>query len=289
MTTQPYELAPGRPTNPLYWSIRRELWENRSLYLAPLIIDAVVLFGVLISTARMTRKIGMGGRILVTPYAAIAGSLVITAFLVGAFYCLDALHGERRDRSILFWKSLPVSDRTTVLSKAGIPLVVLPLFTFLLIVATQIIVMMQSTALLIVSGQSPARLWQHVPLVQMTIALLYATIAIALWHAPIYAWLLLISAWTRRAAFLWAVLPFLALMAFEAGAFRTSHIGHFLQFRLAGWYMRGFTGEHGSKVEPLAAMTPGTLLSTPSLWIGLVLAALFLGAAVRLRRERGPI
>ena len=61
------------------------------------------------------------------PYNVAAGLLIMTAFLVGVFYCLDALHGERRDRSILFWKSLPVSDRTTVLSKASIPLVVLPL------------------------------------------------------------------------------------------------------------------------------------------------------------------
>ena len=51
---------------------------------------------------------------------------MFTTFIVGVFYCLDALHGERRDRSILFWKSLPVSDLTTVLSKASIPLVVLP-------------------------------------------------------------------------------------------------------------------------------------------------------------------
>ena len=53
-----------------------------------------------------------------------------TAFIVGIFYSLDALHGERRDRSILFWKSMPVSDLTTVLSKASIPLVVLPLLSF---------------------------------------------------------------------------------------------------------------------------------------------------------------
>ena len=53
--------------------------------------------------------------------------IMFATFLVGIFYCLDALHGERRDRSILFWKSLPVSDLTTVLSKASIPFAVLPL------------------------------------------------------------------------------------------------------------------------------------------------------------------
>ena len=68
------------------------------------------------------------------PYDIAAMMMIFTAFIVGVFYCLDALHGERRDRSILFWKSLPVSDLTTVLSKAIIPLVILPVITFALIV-----------------------------------------------------------------------------------------------------------------------------------------------------------
>ena len=72
------------------------------------------------------------------PYSHAAMLLMVTAFIVGVFYCLDALHGERRDRSILFWKSLPVSDLTTVLSKASIPLVVLPLLVFAITVATQL-------------------------------------------------------------------------------------------------------------------------------------------------------
>ena len=114
-------VQPGAaPTRPLYWSIRRELWENRSIYMAPLVVALVTLFGSGLST------IGMPARrravLLLTaarqhaaitkPYDVIAMILLATAFLVGIFYCIDALYGERRDRSILFWKSLPVSDRT---------------------------------------------------------------------------------------------------------------------------------------------------------------------------------
>ena len=76
------------------------------------------------------------------------------AFVVGVFYCLDALHGERRDRSILFWKSLPVSDLTTVLSKASIPLVILPLITFAIVIATQLIMLLLSSAAMLISGLS---------------------------------------------------------------------------------------------------------------------------------------
>ena len=81
--------------------------------------------------------------------------LILTAFIVGVFYCLDALYGERRDRSILFWKSLPVSDSTTLLSKATIPLVVLPLVTFAIIVATQLVMMLWTSVLLITSWHEP--------------------------------------------------------------------------------------------------------------------------------------
>ena len=101
-----------------------------------------------------------------------------TTFIVGIFYCLDALHGERRDRSILFWKSLPVSDLTTVLSKASIPLVVLPLLTFAITVATQWIMLLLSSAVLLASGLSVATLWTQLPLFQMSLMLLYHLVTV---------------------------------------------------------------------------------------------------------------
>src|SRR5207248_4537794 len=86
------------------------------------------------------------------PYDMAAMMIMFTAFIIGVFYCLDALHGERRERSILFWKSLPVSDLTTVLSKATIPLVVLPVVSFAIIVVTQFGMLLISTAALLPSG-----------------------------------------------------------------------------------------------------------------------------------------
>ena len=94
------------------------------------------------------------------------------------FYCLDALHGERRDRSILFWKSLPVSDLTTVLSKASIPLVILPLLTFAITVATQLIMLLLSSAVLLASGLSVATLWTQLSLFQMSLMLLYHLVTV---------------------------------------------------------------------------------------------------------------
>jgi ABC-2 type transport system permease protein len=286
----PQEIArAARPaTRPMYWSIRRELWENRSIYIAPLAVAGVGLFGFLIATigfAVVTVDPAQKAAALAGPNSFAAGLIMATAFIVAVFYSLDALHGERRDRSILFWKSLPVSDFTTVLSKASIPLVVLPLLTFAIIVATQTIMAALSTVALLGSGLSVATLGTQLPLFQMPLMLLYHLLTVhALWHAPIFAWLLLVSGWARRATFLWAVLPLLAIGVVEKIAFNTSHFAAMLGYRLEG--PESF---HFRAAGPLITPDPGKFLSTPGLWVGLAVAAIFLAAAVRLRRYREPI
>src|SRR5437667_10775561 len=217
--------------------------------------------------------------------------LILTGFIVGLFYWLDALHGERRDRSILFWKSLPVSDSSTLLSKATIPLVVLPLVTFAIVVGTHMIMMLWTSLLLISHGMSPASTWTYVPLFRNSFILLYGLAAIALWHAPIYGWALLISGWARRATFLWAVLPLLAIGVLEKFAFDTSHFASMLKDRLfgAGDTAFAFHAHHGIAINSLIQLTPGRYLTTPGLWIGLAFAAAFVAVAVRQRRYRGPI
>src|SRR6202008_3379560 len=131
----------------LYWSIRREVWENRSIYLAPLIVAAFVLFASLIVATSLPKRMrnvpshapAKHQMMAVGPSTMAAIPIMFVTFVVGAFYSFDALYGERRDRSILFWKSLPVSDRTTVLSKAAIPLIILPALTFAIILLTHLI------------------------------------------------------------------------------------------------------------------------------------------------------
>ena len=286
-------------TRPLYWSVRRELWENRSIYIAPLIVAAFEVFGFAIST------IGLADRrravllldaahqqaAIEQPYDLAAMMMIFIVFIVGVFYCLDALHGERRDRSILFWKSLPVSDLTTVLSKVTIPLVVLPLIAFAIVVCVQVIMLLQTSVVLIFHGVNPGTTWAHVPVFQNWLVLLYGLAAIALWHAPIYGWLLLVSGWARRATFLWAVLPIIAIGIFERITFGTSYFGAFVKHRLMGFGPGAFDfhGRANPTIDSLAQLTPVRYLSSPGLWLGLVFAAAFLAAAVRLRRYRGPL
>ncbi len=217
--------------------------------------------------------------------------MMITGILVSVFYCLDALHGERRDRSILFWKSLPVSDLTTVLAKASIPLIILPLLTFVITVAAHLIMLLCSSAVLLGSGFSVVTLWRQLPLFQMSLLLLYHLLtAHLLWPAPIYCWLLLVSGWARRAAFLWAALPLLAIAGVEEIVFHTSHFAAMLGSRIIGGAPAiDYTMPDVFPTDPMTHLTPGNFLISPGLWIGLIVAAAFLAAAVRLRRYREPI
>jgi ABC-2 type transport system permease protein len=296
---QPTAPAPISATRPLYWSVRRELWENRSIYMVPLIVAAVQVFGFAITT------IGLADRrravllldeahqraAIEQPYDLAAMMMIFIAFIVGVFYCLDALHSERRDRSILFWKSLPVSDLTTVLSKVTIPLVVLPLIAFAIVVCVQLVMALETGVVLIFHGMSPGSTWAHVPMFQNWLVLLYGLAAVALWHAPIYGWLLLVSGWARRATFLWAVLPLIVIQIFEKITFGTSYFGSFVRHRLMGFapHAFGFHGQGHPTIDSLSQLTPGTYLSSAGLWLGLLFAAAFIAAAVRLRRYRGPI
>lgn len=282
------------PAQAFYWSVRRELWENRFIYIAPLAVAAVALLGFIGSSvvgiweAPLRLNVHHSAE---TPYDLVADLLMGTGIIVAVFYSLDALHGERRDRSILFWKSLPVSDLITVLSKAAIPIFIVPLLIFAVTIAAHWIMLLFSSAILLVTGQSITPLWTKISFLRMELTLIYHLIAAhGIWPAPVYAWLLLVSAWPRRATFLWAALPIVTIAGVERLVFHTFYFARMVGFRLIGNApIFAPSPEQASSSEHMTHMTPGIFLSSPGLWIGLVATAAFLAAAVRLRRSRGPI
>jgi ABC-2 type transport system permease protein len=278
---------------PFYWSVRRELWENRSIYIAPLLVAAVALVSFSLSAVAgiWEKPLRLNPAQPQAPYDLAAGLMMLTGIVVSVFYCLDALHGERRDRSILFWKSLPVSDLTTVLAKASIPLVLLPALTFAITVAMQWLMLLVSSVVLPASGLSVTELWTNLSFFRMSLLLLYHVLtAHALWPAPIYCWLLLVSGWPRRATFLWAALPLLAIAGVEQIVFHTWHFAALVGGRLIGAVPSvASTSPDMFPTDPMTHVALGSFLSSPGLWIGLAVAAMFLTAAVRLRRYQGPI
>src|SRR5262249_51750179 len=195
------------------WSVRREIWENRSIYLVPLGVGVLIVIATAINVMQMAPRLHTAPLDPVQQHPAVEAPFIFASLLlmfstmvVSVFYSVDALYGERRDRSVMFWKSMPVSDTITVLAKLSIPMLVLPLLTFAVTFATQFFML-----LLGLMGAG-TRLWAHLGLLQMWWGEFFHLVAFhGIWWAPFWGWFLLASAWARRAPLLWSTLPPLAI------------------------------------------------------------------------------
>jgi ABC-2 type transport system permease protein len=279
----------------MYWCVRREMWESKSIYIAPIVGAALTLVACSISVMRLPERMRaadpmqqMG--IIEGPVDLAALLIMGVTFLVALFYSLDAFYGERRDRSILFWKSLPVSDLTTVLAKASIPMFVLPVLTFAVTIVTQAIILLVTKAVLAGSGVNAEAAWNHLSFWHLDGMLLYHLVAIhGILYSPFYGWLMLVSAWAKRLPILWATLPPIAVGVFEKIAFNTSYFASWLQDALSGGSERAASSGSSMSMDSLTSPWPSEFLTNPQLWINLLGAAIFLALTVRLRRQRGPI
>lgn len=297
--------------------VRRELWEHRALWVAPLVVAAVLIIvtalsgGVHISGDARVQIDGEAVDFIngITPERAvklfgvlIAGLYVpqlIVMLIVLGFYLLDSLYSERKDRSILFWKSLPVSDAQTVASKALVALVVVPLGVWLLSVLTSLLTVGALTAKLAGGPFSTIVQWNTPVWFAVQGAMLVGTLVAALWYAPIAAALLLVSAWARRNVFLWTVLPPVALMLLEEIAFNTNRVSSFLEYRFGGFFDAmgmgvdpgaravGVTDRQFSEIADIYSKLDVTpLLTNIDLWLGVLAAAGMMWLAVLVRRRR---
>jgi ABC-2 type transport system permease protein len=296
------EAHPAHRVRPFYWSLRRELWENRSIYLAPLAVAAVVLLGYLFAVRHMAHFLQVSATAAPhsvlgkqahfateAPFEIAAAGVLATTVIVGAFYALGSLHGERRDRTILFWKSLPVSDLMTVGSKAVTALVVLPIAGVAIALATVVVMLAIAAVVLAASGVDMGLLTARVHPGVMLVVIPYGMAVMSLWYAPIVGWLMVISAWAKRVTFIWAVAPPVALCIFERIAFGTGRLGHFLFYRLVGGFDLGFTVKGGDAVTSLDELDPMGVVTSVDLWSGLAFLLACLALCVWLRRRRDPI
>lgn len=297
--------------NRFIWLIRREIWEHKAIWIAPsVVIGCLVLLVITgnvhlgpIGTADGNTTFGafppdVQQKLLLIAYAGLALVVDMVMGIIAFFYALDSLYSDRRDRSVLFWKSLPLSDSETVLSKFAVAAVVIPLVSLLGAFVAQFVVATGGSAKLAMSGMSAGVMWQPEAILGgMTIAFLWCVTAI-LWYAPVIAYLMLASAWAPKGPFLWAVLPPVAISLLERVVLYSQHAGDFIAGRLFGLYKllgRREDGgvsdvEGGSEVAKLSNIDlVGSLkefYSSPDLWLGVVAAGLLLAAAMWVRRYR---
>lgn len=143
----------------------------------------------------------------------------VVCFFVQLYYFSSAMYDERKDRSILFWRSLPVSDMTNVSVKVLSGLFLLPAMFLLAATLTSLIYLLLTflaTVVMSLGGVSFWSVWTHIELISWMPKLWLTLIPYALWMAPVYLYLLLISEISSKAPFLWAVLPVGVVLIMEA-------------------------------------------------------------------------
>lgn len=291
--------------NALHVLVRREFWEHRALWVAPLVVAVLLLAAVTFGHVGVELPEGaVVGRLnpeqktaLFALIRAIAIPLYLVMLIVVFFYLLDCLYAERKDRSILFWKSLPVADSTTVLAKLIVALLVVPLGVYLLALVTDL-VFSGILALRLGGLAEHTLMWDFGLWLQVQGLMLVALLLAVLWYAPIAAYLLLVSAWARRNVFLWAVLPPILALYVEEIATNTDYLKDFFGYRLVGvWEELGFGRAIGAIESTLKsggapstagmdAFSAGSVLASVELWAGVIVAAAIVWGAARIRRYR---
>ena len=296
--------------------IRRELWEHRAIYVAPLVI------ALLVSLMSITGQVAVSGfdhavdigilgatnlgenersAALTVLMIGLSSTFVFAMWILTIFYSLDALYAERKDRSILFWRSIPLTDFETVFSKLLTALVVIPLITFAVIAVTHLIVLLITSMWLGARGANTWHLiWSAAPFFDNWTATLAFLLALSLWLSPFVGWFLFVSAFTKRSPMLMAALPIAILPMLEGIIFETSvFVDAFFVRSVKMPFFRGLDnlellfqeGEDFSMVGDaslrlLSLLDLGRFFGSPGLWLGLVVCGLFTTAAIYVRRYR---
>lgn len=295
--------------------IRRELWEHRSIFVTPIVIGLILSLGVLMTEGMLTAHtaevdIGIAAASNLPDEshrsAVINGLLFIPSviILIGMsilviFYSLDALYAERKDKSILFWRSLPVTDAETVISKALTAALVIPLISFVAIIATQLISMILTSIWIMIEGGNAIHLiWEPASLVSLWAATLAGMLMLSLWFSPFLGWFLFVSAFAKRMPLLLAALPIIMLpmlenwifgskMFFEAFLLRTVEpVRDAAETAKASFQISENLRVSSFIADPWQAIDFANFFAKLDLWAGLIVSATFITAAVYVRRYR---
>jgi ABC-2 type transport system permease protein len=294
--------------------VKRELWEHRSIFVTPAAIASIVTLGVLAGlmfaagfAAELDmvifgaqniagdgeRQLALTGFFLATSWVFIVALAILTVF-----YCLDSLYAERKDKSILFWRSLPVTDAETVISKLITAIIVIPVVTVLGIIATHLInLIVVSIWVSMKGGDGGMMIWGSVALFDNWLAAFILVIACGIWMSPFIGWFLLVSAYTKRSPLLMAFMPLILIGLLEGIILRTHYFAENVLARGEGMPIfrignieRFFDEEQWSIAEGATSLLPHLdvvqFISSPATWAGILVCGLLSTGAIYVRRFR---
>jgi ABC-2 type transport system permease protein len=304
--------------------IQRELWEHRSIYVTPAAIALIVCLMMItgqVSVSAMGEPLDfalLGAAALTENLraAALTGLLTLISLpllfsmlILTTFYSLDCLYAERKDRSILFWRSIPVTDSETVTSKLITALVVIPIVAFLLILITHLMVLLIASVWVSIRGADAWYLiWSAAPLLDSWMVTFITMLAMPLWLSPFISWFLFVSAFTKRSPFLTAFMPLILLPMIEKILLPSSYLAtalanRFTKFPLfsfdvndmpepvrvaweSGDFLRIVKAIAESGLSLLSFVDLKAFFGSPGLWAGIIVCGLLTTTAIYLRRYR---
>ncbi len=286
--------------NTYLWLFRREVWENRAIWVLPAAVSGLLLvifmFGK-IQIDDLPQHLTAEQIKAVAPMVFIGISALMLALMsvYTSWYLLDCLHADRKDRSVLFWKSLPLTDTDTVLSKLVMALIIIP---FVYFIAADLTALGAAFILSLRGGsQLAGALWDPGTWLQLQALSVYMIVTGALWYLPLTGWLLLMSAWANRAVTLWALLAPLVACYVEVKLLGTSYLIDTLKRHLLGFPGVAFNEptlltsklhDGGNLSVPRLGwdqFDPVYFFSSPEMWAGVALGAAFVAGAIYLRRR----
>ncbi len=296
--------------------MRREIWEHPAFYIAPLVVTAIMSLGfaadALVFDQNLLRPTNFVQMLQMIPDASRQDVYSILMFMPGFipyaivlvfvifFYLMDCLYSERKDRSILFWKSLPVSDTETVLSKIATAMFTIPGITLLVYLASAVFFFALLTLVVWVGGGSAWQLlWSAMPVVEVVGLATYSLLVQSFWFLPFIGWVALASAFARRMPFLWVVLVPLAVVIVETFVFGSRKFLEMIGARFEGVLPLSYSADDvhfdfddidemtfENTGSILDVIDPTPLLTSLEFWGGLVVGAMLIAAAIWLRRYR---
>ncbi|MEO5934746.1 MAG: hypothetical protein ABIQ08_14500 [Duganella sp.] len=308
------------------WLIKREMWEHKGMLVwAPAIIAALVAVMALVA-ASFDKNISINGdgspsqilsvtlegkvrtqvvETMAQAYMASSAPVLLVLGVLVFFYCLGALHDERRDRSLLFWKSLPVSDSMTVLSKVLLAAVVAPLITLGVGFVLSLLVLLIGAFLLLTHGTNVFGELLVTPDLYLTPLRMLGLLPLyVLWALPTVGWLLMVSSMARSKVFLWAVGTPLATALLLLWADKAMHLGInsawfvskivsrlLLSVVPGAWLLFDDAGiltenvQHRLPAQRIFGESWSTL-GNANVWIGVAAGAAMIAVAIWMRRRR---
>jgi len=294
--------------------VKREIWEHRSLYVTPAVVGLVLVLLALTALVfasdyqELVDIFIVGAQNIVgdaerraAMFALLVGNTIPFLFagaILTIFYALDSLYAERKNKSILFWRSLPITDAETVISKLLAAAVAIPLIAFPVIIVTHLLILFIAGVFISIEGGSSMFLvWKSAPIFDFWTGILIITILLPIWFSPFIGWFLFVSAWTKRSPLLMASLPLIMVPTLEYWVFRTHLVADAMQTRFEQLpIFKGFDPEvffnerelvaSADAISLLGIIDVGKFLASPQMWAGVVVCGLFITAAIYVRRYR---